>query len=93
MRRSANRWQHVHSKRDTTSMGDYSENVLGISAPVSVTVVRKMIPLSEVLDLVPGSVISFDTRCSTPLTLEVGEQPIATGQAVVIGQQLGLRIE
>ncbi|TWT79805.1 Flagellar motor switch protein FliN [Planctomycetes bacterium CA13] len=70
----------------------YSQAVLGIQTTVSVTLARQQVPLSRIIDLVPGSMLTFDSHCDEPLTLEVGECPIAKGETVKIGDKFGLRI-
>lgn len=70
----------------------YSKSVLSIETPVSVTLARKMIPLSRIVELVPGSMLTFDAHCDEPLMLEAGGKVIATGETVKIGDKFGLRV-
>ena len=77
---------------DPENQSDYSRAVLAIETPVSVTLARKKVPLERIIDLVPGSMLTFDSHCDEPLTLEVGGQPIAKGETVKIGDKFGLRI-
>ena len=74
------------------SQDDYTRAVLAIETPVAVTLASKRVPLERVVNLVPGSMLTFDAHCDEPLTLEVGGQPIATGETVKIGDKFGLRI-
>lgn len=71
---------------------DYARTVLSIKTPVNVTLARKKVPLDRIVDLVPGSMLTFDAHCDEPLTLEAGGKPIATGETVKIGDKFGLRI-
>ncbi len=71
---------------------NYSRAVLAIKTPVNVTLARKMVPLDRIVDLVPGSMLTFDAHCDEPLILEAGGQAIATGETVKIGDKFGLRI-
>lgn len=71
---------------------DYSRAVLAIKTSVSVTLARKNIPLSRIVDLVPGSILTFDAHCDEPLILEAGGKAIATGETIKIGDKFGLRI-
>lgn len=78
-------------------MGDsllkpYCRSVLRVSVPVVVTLARKRMPIDQVLRLVPGVMIQFDKHCDTPMTVEVGEQPIAEGEIVKTGDKFGIRI-
>ncbi len=77
---------------DQIHQNDYSRAVLAITTPVSVTLARKRVALDHIVNLVPGSMLTFDAHCDEPLTLEVGGQPIATGETVKIGDKFGLRI-
>ncbi len=74
------------------NQSDYEDAVLAIEAAVSVTLARKRVTLQQIVDLVPGSMLTFDAHCDEPLTLEVGGQAIATGETVKIGDKFGLRI-
>jgi flagellar motor switch protein FliN/FliY len=94
-RRSIRLNQHVFA--DATDMTSepkksHSRAVLAIKTPVSVTLARKQVSLERIVNLVPGSMLTFDAHCDEPLTLEVGGQPIATGETVKIGDKFGLRI-
>ena len=71
---------------------DYQREVLSVRAPVAVLLAHKPVPLSVVLDLVPGAMIQFNKNCDAPLILEVGGQPIAIGEAVKVDDKFGLRI-
>jgi flagellar motor switch protein FliN/FliY len=70
----------------------YSRAVLAIKTPVSVTLARKKVSLERIVNLVPGSMLTFDSHCDEPLTLEAGGKPIATGETVKIGDKFGLRV-
>ena len=70
----------------------YSRAVLAIKTPVSVTLARKNASLDQIVNLVPGSMLTFEAHCDEPLTLEAGGKPIATGETVKIGDKFGLRI-
>lgn len=86
---SASAVDRLPTEKEAFTHGD---NVLAIETSVSVTVARKMVPLAEVLELVPGSVIALNTRCDKPLELEAGGQSIARGKAITVGEHLALRI-
>lgn len=70
----------------------YAQSILGIETPVSVVLARKPVSVAEIVDLVPGSMLTFDTHCDQPLLLEANGTPIATGETVKIGDKFGLRI-
>ena len=70
----------------------YQREVLAIRAPVAVTLAHRPVPLSTVLDMVPGTMLQFDKNCDAPLVLEVGGHAIAVGEAVKVDDKFGLRI-
>lgn len=70
----------------------HQDEVLLIKTPITVTLARKKESLERIRDLVPGSMLTFDAHCDEPLTLEAGNQPIAKGETVKIGDKFGIRI-
>ena len=64
---------------------DYTRAVLAIQTPVCVTLARKSVSLEEIVNLVPGAMLTFDVHCDDPLTLEAGE-------TIKIGDKFGIRI-
>jgi len=71
---------------------NFSRSLLQIKLPVVVTLARKRQPVGQILKLGPGSILQFDKSCEETLELEVGERPIATGEAIKVGDKFGLRI-
>ena len=71
---------------------DYTRAVLAIQTPVCVTLARKSVSLEEIVNLVPGAMLSFDVHCDDPLTLEAGGSPIASGETIKIDDKFGIRI-
>jgi flagellar motor switch/type III secretory pathway protein FliN len=57
-----------------------------------VTLAAQRIPIQEILELGPGSIVKFDKTCDQPLELAVGERVIATGEVVKVGDKFGLRV-
>lgn len=70
----------------------YGQAILDIKTPVSVVLARKPVSVREIVDLVPGSMLTFEAHCDQPLLLEANGTPIATGETVKIGDKFGLRI-
>lgn len=70
----------------------YSRSLLQISVPVSVTLAAKKQSVSDILRLVPGTIIQFDKSCDAVLDVEVAGQRVAVGEAVKVGDNFGLRI-
>jgi flagellar motor switch protein FliN/FliY len=70
----------------------YQREVLGVRTSVAVLLAHKAVPLSLILDLVPGAMIQFNKNCDAPLVLEVGGHPLAVGEAVKVEDKFGLRV-
>lgn len=71
---------------------DYCKSLLCVEVPVVVTLARTSMPVEKILRLVPGVMIQFDKNCDTPLEVEVGDQKIAEGEVVKVGDKFGLRV-
>ncbi|MCC6509749.1 MAG: FliM/FliN family flagellar motor switch protein [Pirellulaceae bacterium] len=71
---------------------DFCQSLLCVEVPVVVTLARTSMAVENVLRLVPGVMIQFDKSCDSPLTVEVGDQAIAEGEVVKVGDKFGLRI-
>lgn len=81
--------EHPRSVRD---LPYYTRSLLRISVPIVVTLARKKQSLGRILELGPGAIIQFDKSCEEMLELDVGRRPVATGEAVKVGDKFGLRI-
>lgn len=75
-----------------TELPEYTQSLLRIKVPVVVTLADKRQPLGRVVELGAGSIIQFDKSCEEMLQLSVGGHPVATGEAVKVGDKFGLRI-
>ncbi len=66
--------------------------VLDVTVPVTARVgaVRKTI--SDVVDLVPGSIIDLERSASEPIDIVVGDKLIARGEIVVVDEHYGIRV-
>lgn len=70
----------------------HTRSLLRIKVPVVVTLAEKRQPVGRIIELGPGSIIQFDKSCEEMLELDVGDHPIASGEAVKVGDKFGLRI-
>jgi flagellar motor switch protein FliN/FliY len=70
----------------------YSRSLLKIPVPVTVTLAKSRQPVRNIVDLVPGSILQFNKTCDETLILEVGNQPVAEGETVKVGDKFGLRV-
>ena len=65
-----------------------------LDVPVRITVELGscQMPMREVLQLHPGSVVQLDKIADQPIDLFVNQRRIAHGEVVVIDDRLGIRI-
>ncbi len=71
---------------------NYTRSLLRIKVPVVVKLAEKRQPLGRAIELCPGSIIQFEKSCEEMLEMNIGDLPIATGEAVKVGDKFGLRI-
>ncbi|MCB9834081.1 MAG: FliM/FliN family flagellar motor switch protein [Planctomycetes bacterium] len=66
--------------------------VMDVCVPMTarIGIVRKSI--SEVLDLVPGSIVDLERNAGEPIDLVIGDKLIARGEIVVVDDRYGVRI-
>jgi flagellar motor switch/type III secretory pathway protein FliN len=76
----------------TPALPPYTRSLLHIQVPVVVTLAKKRQALGRIVELGPGSIIQFEKSCEELLELSVGDRPIASGEAVKVGDKFGLRI-
>lgn len=82
--------------RPPQDLRDLPPNVvtaLRVTVPMSVNLAGKKIKLQEVVEIGPGSIITFDKACDAPLEVTVGGRPIAHGEAVKVGERFGVRVQ
>ena len=77
---------------DFSQLPGYTRSLLRIKMPVHVVLASKKENLKEIVELAPGSIIKFDKACDEMLTLQVGEQQVAVGEAVKVGDKFGFRV-
>lgn len=70
----------------------FQNRVLGIDTTAAVVLATKKISLAEVLSLTSGTMLPFEKGCDEPITLEIGKQKIAAGEAVKVGDKFGMRV-
>ena len=63
-----------------------------VELSLTVELGRRRLPLSEVLQLTPGSVIELEKLVGEPLEIYANGKLIAEGEAVVVDEQFGVRI-
>ena len=70
----------------------YAQSLLRIKVPVTVTLATTRARVSKVLEMAPGTILQFTKTCDSNLTMEVGRQEVAEGEAVKVGDKFGLWI-
>ncbi len=63
-----------------------------VKLDVSVSLASKTEAIQEIIELGPGAIISFNKSCNDLLEINVGECPIAEGEAVKVGEKFGVRV-
>ncbi len=63
-----------------------------LEVPIVVRLGGRQMRVSEVTALVPGSIVELPKRADTELELLVNNHQIATGRAVKVGENFGLKI-
>ena len=75
--------------------GDGGQNLdllLDVGIPISVEVGRAQLELSEILNLVPGSIVPLDKKSEEPVDLRVNGKLVARGEVVLVDDTYGLRV-
>lgn len=63
-----------------------------LEVPVMVELGRRRLTLGEVMNLLPGTIIDLDKNADDELELLVNNEVVATGTAVKVGENFGLRL-
>lgn len=66
--------------------------LLDVRIPVAVEVGATQMPLDEILNLVPGSIVTLDKKAEEPVDLRVNGKLVARGEVVMVDDTYGLRI-
>lgn len=77
---------------DLSRLPHFSRSLLKIRVPISVQLASRKETVREVIALAPGSIIKFEKNCDELLQMIVGEQPVAEGEAVKVGDKFGFRV-
>lgn len=78
---------------DFSQLPPYAHSLLQIEVPVTVNLASKKQSIDEIVDLGPGSIITFEKPCDDPLEICVDQIPIAIGEAVKVGEKFGVRVQ
>lgn len=66
--------------------------VLDVKVKVTVQIGSCMLPMRDVLELVPGSVVQLSQHASDPVGLYVNDKLVAYGEVVVVEDNFGIKI-
>lgn len=66
--------------------------VLDVKVKVAVQLGSCMLPMREVLELAPGSVVQLLQHASDPVGLYVNDKLVAYGEVVVVEDNFGIKI-
>jgi flagellar motor switch protein FliN len=66
--------------------------VLDIPVQISVELGRKKVPIKQILELKPGSVVELDSGAGEPIDVLVNGHLIAQGEMVVVNGKFGVRL-
>jgi len=73
--------------------GGQLDILLDTTMQVSVRLGQTEMPARELIQLGPGSVVALDRKAGEPIELLLRGIPFALGKLVVVGEQLGVKIE
>lgn len=68
------------------------EVLLDVPVKLSVELGSCLMPMREVLQLAPGSVVQLDKLADTPVDLYVNQKLIARGQVIVVEDMFGIKL-
>lgn len=68
------------------------DTILKLEVPIIVRLGERHMSVREVTDLVPGAIIEIPKTAEEDLDLLVNNKQVATGQAVKVGENFGIRI-
>ncbi|MBI5799106.1 MAG: flagellar motor switch protein FliN [Verrucomicrobia bacterium] len=68
------------------------EVLLDVPVKLSVELGSCLLPMREILQLAPGSVVPLDRLADTPVDIFVNQKLIARGQVVVVEEMFGIKL-
>lgn len=75
-----------------SQLPSYSRSLLKIQVPVRVVLATKKESIKDVVEVATGTIIKFSKPCDEMLHLYVGDQRVAEGEAVKVGDKFGFRV-
>jgi flagellar motor switch protein FliN/FliY len=68
------------------------DRILSLTVSLAVLLAEKDIPVESILEMTVGTILEFDASFDSELSLCVVDRPIASGQAVKVGERFGIRL-
>lgn len=68
------------------------KSILSLEVPIIVLLGERKMRVSDVVALVPGSIIELPKTSEEELTLMVNNKPVGSGVAVKVGENFGIKI-
>ncbi|NUQ33716.1 MAG: FliM/FliN family flagellar motor switch protein [Planctomycetaceae bacterium] len=69
------------------------KHVLKLDVPIAVLLAEKTMNVEDIVDLAPGTVITFDKQYEEPLDLLANGRKIGSGVAVKVNENFGIQIK
>ncbi|MEM9372438.1 MAG: FliM/FliN family flagellar motor switch protein [Planctomycetota bacterium] len=69
------------------------ETILRLEVPLVVVLAERRMLLSEIRDLVPGTIIELPKNADDELEIRVNNRAVGTGSAVKVGENFGIRMD
>ncbi len=66
--------------------------LLDVTLPISIELGRTSMPIQDILNLGPGSVVELSKLAGEPVDLLVNNKMIARGEVVVVDENFGIRV-
>lgn len=67
-------------------------SIMSLEVPIIVLLGERRMTTAEVVSLIPGAIIELTKKVDEELTLLVNNRPLASGTAVKVGENFGLRL-
>lgn len=77
---------------DATLEAKSLERVLDVKVKLTVKLGSCQLPMKEILEMTPGTVVQLDQQAKEPVGLYVNEKLIAHGEVVVVEDAFGIKI-
>lgn len=78
--------------RYTKAVPSDAARILRLEVPVICLLGERQMPLGDVVSLQPGGIIELPKKADEELTLVVNNRPVATGTAVKVGENFGIKL-